>query len=149
MQSGSHKCVSNLAMSEQYNQAGSYQSEFQANFPASPSHPAQPVLTAEHPDVGMFFPFWQGLCTWWQRVCQAWNTFPYNPGMLWSTNVVFGALQELGELLLVKSQHKCQENKRKPIEKKGVLGHCLLDSLLNLGRNGLMSLEFMHLLLPF
>lgn len=60
MQSGSHKCVSNLAMSEQYNQAGSYQREFQANFPASPSHPAQPVLTAEHPDVGMFFPILTG-----------------------------------------------------------------------------------------
>lgn len=63
--------------------------------------------------------------------------------------MVFGALQELRELLLVKPQTKMsgkqQQQKKKLWKKKGALGHWLLDSLLNLGRNGLMILEFMHL----
>lgn len=60
--------------------------------------------------------------------------------------MVFGALQELGELLLVKPQTKMSGKQKKTYEKKkGALGHWLLDSLLNLGRNGLMILEFMHL----
>lgn len=152
MQSGSHKCVSNLAMTEQYNQAEPDQRGVPGKLPTL-SFPSSTVWahsrgsrcgdTFSHSGTDSLW-----LCTWWQRVCQAWNTFPYNPRYVVKYKCGIWSSSKLGELLLVKPKTKMsgkQNKKKKPYEKKGVLCHWLLDSLLNPGRNGLIILVFMHL----
>lgn len=114
MQSGSDKCVPKLA--EQQTQAEPGQRESGKLCPPS-------TAWAHSTDVGMDSAIRWGsswLCTWCNSMSSM-KHISYNPAMLWSTNVVFGALQELGELLLAKSQTEMSGKQKEPMGNKGSL----------------------------